>query len=46
MVHAYTASGAVLALAMTVAVIQARYRTAFLLMVTPSPFGSSVNSVS
>jgi len=33
MVHAYTASGAVLALAMTVAVIQARYRTAFLLMV-------------
>lgn len=33
MVHAYTASGAVLALAMTVAVIHARYRTAFLLMV-------------
>src|SRR4029079_2333886 len=33
MVHAYTASGAVLALAMTVALIQASYRTAFLLMV-------------
>jgi phosphatidylcholine synthase len=33
MVHAYTASGAVLALAMTVAVIHNRYRTAFLLMV-------------
>jgi len=33
MVHAYTASGAVLALAMTLAVIHNRYRTAFLLMV-------------
>jgi phosphatidylcholine synthase len=33
MVHAYTASGAVLALAMTLAVIHHRYRTAFFLMV-------------
>jgi len=33
MVHAYTASGAVAALAMTVAIINDRYRTAFFLMV-------------
>ena len=33
MVHAYTASGAVAALAMTVAIMNDRYRTAFFLMV-------------
>ena len=33
MVHAYTATGAVLAFAMTIAVIQQRFRLAFLLMV-------------
>ena len=40
-VHAYTASGAVLALAMTVAVVDGRYAAAFLLMVVSTVVDAS-----
>lgn len=41
MVHAYTASGAVMALGMAVAIIHDRYRTAFLLMVAATLIDST-----
>src|SRR5262245_41063744 len=41
MVHAYTASGAVMALGMAVAVMHSRYRTAFFLMVAATAIDST-----